>query len=90
MSSRPSRVGTCGVGVALVELCAEQLRLAQADDGVGVGEGASESLVDHLTARWPKQQVDFTGKRVGIVGTGATAVQVIPVVAEQVAHLTVF
>jgi cation diffusion facilitator CzcD-associated flavoprotein CzcO len=44
----------------------------------------------YLTARWPKRPVDFTGKRVGLVGTGATGVQVAPVVAEQAAHLTVF
>ena len=44
----------------------------------------------YLTARWPKESVDLRGKRVGIVGTGATAVQVIPLVAEQAAHLTVF
>jgi cation diffusion facilitator CzcD-associated flavoprotein CzcO len=44
----------------------------------------------YLTARWPKEKVDFAGKRVGIIGTGATAVQAIPIVAEQAAHLTVF
>ena len=30
------------------------------------------------------------GKRVGVIGTGATGVQVVPVVAEQAAHVTVF
>jgi cyclohexanone monooxygenase len=34
--------------------------------------------------------VDFTGKRVGIIGTGSSAIQAIPVIAEQAAHLTVF
>jgi cyclohexanone monooxygenase len=34
--------------------------------------------------------VDFTGKRVGIIGTGSSAVQAVPVIAEQAAHLTVF
>ena len=42
------------------------------------------------TAQWPEQPVDFTGKRVGVVGTGSTGIQVIPVVAEQAEHLTVF
>src|SRR5713101_6121498 len=42
------------------------------------------------TSRWPKEEVDFTGKRVGVIGTGATAVQLIPIVAKEVAHLTVF
>jgi cation diffusion facilitator CzcD-associated flavoprotein CzcO len=42
------------------------------------------------TSRWPKEKVDFTGKRVAVIGTGATAVQLIPIVAREVAHLTVF
>jgi cation diffusion facilitator CzcD-associated flavoprotein CzcO len=42
------------------------------------------------TSRWPKEKVDFTGKRVGVIGTGATAVQLIPIVAQQCKHLTVF
>ncbi len=43
-----------------------------------------------FSGRWPKEAVDFSGKRVGIIGTGATAVQAIPVIAEEAAHLTVF
>ena len=42
------------------------------------------------TSRWPKEKVDFTGKRVACIGTGATAVQLIPIVAKEVGHLTVF
>ena len=42
------------------------------------------------TARWPKSDVDFSDKRVGIIGTGATGIQVIQSVAPQCAHLTVF
>ena len=42
------------------------------------------------TSRWPKEKVDFSGKRVGVIGTGATAVQLIPIVAKEVDHLTVF
>ncbi len=42
------------------------------------------------TARWPKERVDFTGKRVGVIGTGATAVQLITEIAQEVGHLTVF
>jgi cation diffusion facilitator CzcD-associated flavoprotein CzcO len=41
-------------------------------------------------ARWPHTPVDFTGKRVGVIGTGATAIQAIPEIAKQAAHLTVF
>ncbi|MBE7197385.1 MAG: NAD(P)/FAD-dependent oxidoreductase [Parafilimonas terrae] len=42
------------------------------------------------TGRWPHERVDFTGKRVGLVGTGSTGIQATPVIAEQAAHLTVF
>ena len=42
------------------------------------------------TGRWPKETVDFTGRRVGIIGTGSSAIQSIPLIAAQAAHLTVF
>ena len=46
--------------------------------------------ISYHTSRWPKEHVDFTGKRVAVVGTGATAVQLIPIIAKEVGHLTVF
>jgi cyclohexanone monooxygenase len=42
------------------------------------------------TGRWPGEEVDFTGTRVGVVGTGSSAIQAIPVIAEEAADLTVF
>jgi cation diffusion facilitator CzcD-associated flavoprotein CzcO len=42
------------------------------------------------TGRWPKEPVDFTGRRVGIIGTGSSAIQSIPIIAQQCKHLTVF
>jgi cyclohexanone monooxygenase len=42
------------------------------------------------TGNWPHAGVDFTGKRVAIIGTGSSAVQSIPIIAEQAAHLYVF
>jgi cation diffusion facilitator CzcD-associated flavoprotein CzcO len=42
------------------------------------------------TARWPHEPVDFTGKRVAVIGTGATGVQTIQTIARDVGHLTVF
>jgi cyclohexanone monooxygenase len=42
------------------------------------------------TGQWPHQGVDFTGQHVGIIGTGSSAIQAIPVIAEQAKHLTVF
>ena len=42
------------------------------------------------TARWPHDPVDFAGKRVAVIGTGATGIQTIQEVAKTCAHLTVF
>ncbi len=42
------------------------------------------------TARWPREPVDFAGKRVAVIGTGATGVQTIQTIAADVGHLTVF
>jgi cyclohexanone monooxygenase len=42
------------------------------------------------TAHWPHEPVDFTGKRVGVVGTGASGVQAIPLIAQDASSLTVF
>jgi cation diffusion facilitator CzcD-associated flavoprotein CzcO len=42
------------------------------------------------TGRWPHEGVDFTGKRVGVIGTGSSAIQSIPLIAEQAAQLFVF
>ncbi len=42
------------------------------------------------TAKWPQQEPDFRGKRVGVIGTGSSGTQLIPLVAEQAKHLTVF
>jgi cation diffusion facilitator CzcD-associated flavoprotein CzcO len=42
------------------------------------------------TARWPKDKIDLRGKRVGVIGAGASAVQLIPMIAQDVGHLTVF
>jgi cation diffusion facilitator CzcD-associated flavoprotein CzcO len=53
----------------------------------GIDSFAGESM---HTARWPQTPVHFEGKRVGVVGTGATGVQTIQEVAKTAAHLTVF
>lgn len=42
------------------------------------------------TGRWPHTKVDFVGKRVGVIGTGSSGVQSIPVIAQEAEHLTVF
>ena len=42
------------------------------------------------TAGWPREGVDFTGKRVGFIGTGSTGIQAMPIIAEQAEKLYVF
>ncbi len=42
------------------------------------------------TGAWPHDGVDFTGKRVGLIGTGSTGIQATPVIAAEADHLTVF
>ena len=42
------------------------------------------------TGHWPHEGVDFTGQRVGVIGTGSSAIQSIPIIAQQASDLTVF
>jgi cation diffusion facilitator CzcD-associated flavoprotein CzcO/acetyl esterase/lipase len=44
----------------------------------------------HFTSRWPHEGVDFTGKRVAVIGTGSSGIQSIPLIAAQAEALTVF
>jgi cyclohexanone monooxygenase len=44
----------------------------------------------YQTGRWPHEPVDFSGQRVGVIGTGSSAIQSIPVIAEQAAAVKVF
>ena len=44
----------------------------------------------HHTARWGNEDVGFDGLRVGVIGTGSSGIQSIPIIAEQAAELTVF
>ena len=54
-----------------------------------------EGMVDfkgpiYHTGEWPKEGVDFSGLRVGVIGTGSSAIQSIPLIAQQASALTVF
>lgn len=42
------------------------------------------------SALWPHEPVDFSGRRVGVIGTGSSGIQMIPLIAEQARHLHVF
>lgn len=63
------------------------LSIAQAPNFKGLDSFAGKW---YHSADWPKEGVDFTGKRVGVIGTGSSGVQMIPLIAEQAEHLTVF
>ncbi|WP_350036330.1 NAD(P)/FAD-dependent oxidoreductase [Pseudohaliea sp.] len=53
----------------------------------GIGDFKGQSF---HTARWPREPIDFTGKRVGVIGTGSTGVQIISSIAGKCRHLKVF
>ena len=52
--------------------------------------GADFAGPTYHTGQWPHEGVDFSGSRVGIIGTGSSAIQSIPPIAAQAQHLTVF
>jgi cation diffusion facilitator CzcD-associated flavoprotein CzcO/acetyl esterase/lipase len=54
-------------------------------DGIGDFKGEV-----YFTGRWPHSEVKLAGKRVAVIGTGSSAIQSIPLIAEQAAELTVF
>ncbi|MEU8786630.1 NAD(P)/FAD-dependent oxidoreductase [Streptomyces sp. NPDC048637] len=58
------------------------------DPGIPGADSFAGTLLH--TARWPREDVSFTGKRVAVIGTGCSGVQAIPVIAEEAAALTVF
>ena len=53
----------------------------------GIGSFAGPT---YHTGQWPHDGVDFTGQKVGVIGTGSSAVQSIPIIAAEANHLTVF
>lgn len=53
----------------------------------GINEFAGQIV---HTGKWPEEGVDFSGKRVAVIGTGSSGIQCTPVIAEQAEHLTVF
>ncbi|MCW8194568.1 alpha/beta hydrolase fold domain-containing protein [Proteobacteria bacterium 005FR1] len=63
------------------------LSVPKAPDIEGADRFAGEV---YFTSRWPHEGVDFTGKRVAVIGTGSSGIQSIPLIAEQAAQVTVF
>lgn len=63
------------------------LSVANFPDIPGLNDFAGRIL---HTAQWPHELVDFSGLRVGVVGTGSSGIQLVPEVAREAAHVTVF
>ena len=63
------------------------LSSARLPDISGIGDFAGKI---YHTGQWPHEGVDFSGQKVAVIGTGSSAIQAIPVIARQAAHLTVF
>ena len=68
-------------------LAVGQLSTTKAPEFPGQADFAGEI---YHSARWPHEGVDVSGKRVGIIGTGSSGTQMVPIIAEQADHLTVF
>lgn len=63
------------------------LSAARVPDFKGIDEFSGKW---YHTGNWPHEGVDFTGKRVCVIGTGSSGIQSIPIIAEQASHLTIF
>ncbi len=58
-------------------------------DDLFEGQSGFKGRIFH-TSRWPREEIDLAGKRVGVIGIGATGIQVIQTIADKVGSLTVF
>jgi cyclohexanone monooxygenase len=63
------------------------LSASRTPDFPGMGSFSGKT---YHTGHWPHEGVDFSGLRVGVVGTGSSAIQSIPVIAGEAEHVTVF
>lgn len=75
------------VDARFVVMATGPLSAAMTPDFAGLDTFAGEV---HHTAHWPHEGVDFTGKRVAVIGTGSSGIQSIPIIAEQAERLYVF
>lgn len=53
------------------------------------GRESFKGQIYHGT-EWPREGIDFSGKRVGQIGTGSTGIQAAPIIAREAQHLTIF
>ena len=75
------------VGCSFFVMASGCLSVPKAPDIVGAERFAGEV---YYTNRWPHGGVDFTGKKVAVIGTGSSGIQSIPLIARQANQLTVF
>ncbi len=75
------------VSATFVVMAAGCLSAWQIPTFAGTGSFEGES---YHTGSWPHERVDLAGKRVGVIGTGSTGIQAIPVIAEEASHVFVF
>ncbi len=68
-------------------MCVGQLSSPKAPNYPGQSEFKGEII---HSAVWPKHKVEFAGKRVAIIGTGSSGMQMTPIIAKEAKHLTVF
>ena len=68
-------------------MCVGQLSKPKTPDYPGQEKFKGEII---LSAVWPKRKVEYAGKRVAIIGTGSSGMQMTPVIAQEASHLTVF
>ena len=68
-------------------MCVGQLSTTKSPNYPGQSDFRGEII---HSGTWPRHKVDFTGKRVAIIGTGSSGMQMTPVIAKQASHLTVF
>jgi cation diffusion facilitator CzcD-associated flavoprotein CzcO len=71
----------------LLVMCVGQLSTTKSPDYPG--QAAFRGQIYH-SGVWPKEKIDFKGKRVAIIGTGSSGMQMTPVIAREAKHLTVF
>ncbi len=68
-------------------MCVGQLSATKSPDYPGLSSFKGEVIHSGV---WPKHKVDYAGKRVAIIGTGSSGMQMTPVIAKEAKHLTVF
>ncbi len=68
-------------------MCVGQLSTTKAPNYPGQSDFQGEIIHSGV---WPKHKVDFAGKRVAIIGTGSSGMQMTPIIAKEAKHLTVF